>query len=55
MGLTNQHTTINLGDDKKSLNKDLRKRELLRVTLENYVNNTDQILIFNLLGIFEKA
>lgn len=40
MGLTNLNSqAINTAaDDKKSLNRDLRKRELLRVTLENYVS-----------------
>eukprot|EP00347_Sterkiella_histriomuscorum_P006613 403352100 len=36
MGLVNQNSNMNSGEDKRSLNRDQRKRDLLRVTLENY-------------------
>ncbi|CDW90702.1 UNKNOWN [Stylonychia lemnae] len=36
MGLTQQNSQMNSIEEKKSLNRDFRKRELLRVTLENY-------------------
>jgi hypothetical protein len=40
-------------EEKKSLNRDFRKRELLRVTLENYVSL--KILYLNFAaGVIEK-
>jgi len=37
MGLTGNQSKMYSIEEKKSLNRDFRKRELLRVTLENYV------------------